>query len=323
MFDHPNFDNYSFEEIPLDRDIYLMDERWLAEYEQSMLRLFAGEPDDEPVGYISYAAAREVSALGVELSWYANVSDRFHEVRVVLPRGQFIACVGCWQCDEKPHIFVRSAWLERLHLRSYSVFAMVDAIGVKEALRADTVTREMLVGLRDRIDVIAERHLDISFISFADNVLLKSNWHVGKFDSEISYSYSPEIFIRLLQDIQSAYREIADWNVYAILTQGSNAYYDDPLLHISRAENHISLNSLGLPFAQLVSIDRSARKGAQHAELYMDESFFHSLCFSYEFDKSSCAKGTYINPLTGESSSYYLSDIGEVLTNLRRASKEI
>ena len=128
MFDHPLFDTYSFEEIPLNRDLYLMDEIWLDEYEQSLVTLFEGG-DDKSVGYISYAAARNVDASAAELSWYPNIHDRFHEVLISLPREQFIACVGSWQYDEKPHIFVKSGWLEHLHLRSYSVFALIDAAG--------------------------------------------------------------------------------------------------------------------------------------------------------------------------------------------------
>ena len=52
MFDHPRFDKYSFEEIPLNRDLYLMDEIWLDEYEKSLVTMFEGG-DYESVGYIS------------------------------------------------------------------------------------------------------------------------------------------------------------------------------------------------------------------------------------------------------------------------------
>jgi hypothetical protein len=81
MFEHEYFDKYSFEEIPLNRDIYLMDEKWIPEYEASLLNVFQGNgADSKPVGYISYACARRILAGGVELSWYPNVFDRFHEV---------------------------------------------------------------------------------------------------------------------------------------------------------------------------------------------------------------------------------------------------
>ncbi len=149
--------------------------------------------------------------------------------------------LGCADYDEKPHVFVKSGWLDHLHLRSYSVFALIDAIDVKDALKKGLLTRGKLVRLRDRIDAIAEQHPDIAFISFADSLLLKSNWHVGQFESEIEYSYEPEIFVRLISEIQTVYREVLGLDIYAVLTQGSNAYYEDPLLHRSETGNHISL----------------------------------------------------------------------------------
>ncbi len=69
MFDHEHFDNYTFEDVPLNRDIYLMDEKWMPEYEESLLGVFAGNGADyKPVGYISFACARKVVPEGIELS---------------------------------------------------------------------------------------------------------------------------------------------------------------------------------------------------------------------------------------------------------------
>lgn len=322
MFDHPYFDKYGFDEIPLDRDLYLMDEIWTNQYEQSLLRVFEGqESGNESVGYISYAAARLRRGSDIDLSWYPNIFDRFHEVLISLPQNQFVACVGCWRYDEKPHIFVKSRWLEHLHLQSYSVFVLVDAIDVKQALKSGSITREKLIHLRDRIDALAKDYPDISFISFADSLLLKSNWHVGMYNSQIKYSYAPEIFIRLISKIQSVYREVLGLDIYAVLTQGSNAYYQDALLHISDSKNHISLNSLGLPFSQLKSIEATARTAINNnvhspAELYMDQNFFRSLRFVFGFQKSSCGKNVYREPMMGGESAYYFASCQTILDNL-------
>jgi len=321
LFSHPFFHKYTFENIPLDEDVFLMDEKWMAEYEAAMVGMFIGGVYPV-VGYISYAAVRNIGSSSLELSWYPNIYDRFHEVRVSLPRSAFIKCVGCYEYDEKPHIFVRSSWLTNLYLRAYSVFALVDAIGVKVALANGLLTRDKFVTLRDRIDDLAEVYPGISFISFADSLLIKSNWFVGSYDSTIKYTYQPELFIRLLPQIRSAYREVLGLEVYAILTQGSNEYYDDALLHISPTKNHISLNSLGLPFAQLMSIDnavRSAIKGGRHdpTELYIDESFYHSLSFKYDFDKSGQPKHAYQAPLVNGDSHYFCDSYETILANLQ------
>ena len=147
MFDHPLIEKYGFEDIPLDRDVYLMDEKWMAEYKATLLGMIVGGGGDTAdVGYVSYASVRVAEESAIELSWSPNVFDRFHEVKISLPKDQFVDCIGCSEWDEKPRIFVKGDWLTNLHLRAYSVFAMVDAIGVKSALKNGTLTRALGYG---------------------------------------------------------------------------------------------------------------------------------------------------------------------------------
>jgi hypothetical protein len=245
-------------------------------------------------------------------------------MRVILPRDQFVTCVDCYEYDEKPHLFVKGGWLTNLHLRAHSVFAIVDAIGIKAALSSGTLTRKRLIRLRNRIDTIGKKYPAISFVSFADSLLLKSNWFVGQYNSRIRYTYEPEAFVRVLGDIRAAYRQVFGMEIYAILSQGSNEYYDDALLHISSSKNHISLNSLGLPFAQLMAIEAAARRAIKEgvhapAELYMEEDFFHSLSFKYEFakDKNDHPKNRYQSPMATGETFYFYSDYQTIKDNLR------
>ena len=85
MFDDPAFQKHDFQHIPLDCDLFVMGGQWMEEYEKAWREVFAGS-DRNPaeVGYISYAAARAVRGSVIELSWYANIIDRFHEVRSLL-----------------------------------------------------------------------------------------------------------------------------------------------------------------------------------------------------------------------------------------------
>ena len=292
-------------------------------YEKTLLSLCDGRNYDS-VGYVSVAAARAIKADAIELSWYPNTYDRFHEVKVILPRSEFITCTECPSYDEKPRIFIRRNWINNLHMKTYSVFALIDAIGVKTALANGTLTRHKLIKLRDRIDEIATRYPTLAFVSFADNLLVKSNWRVGHWDSKLTYSYEPEFILRLLPEISSAYHEILDMNIYAVIAQGNNEYYDDNLLHISASQNHISLNSLGLPFSQILAIDSAARtaiRNEEHepADVYMDMNFFHSLQFDYTFKKRERQKHAYIAPMTTGSSYYFSESYQTLLDNLRPA----
>jgi len=320
LFDHEKFDVYSFEDTPLNRDCYIIDEVYIKEYEQSMIDFFNGKAL-ESVGYVGFVAPRKVHTNSIELSWYPNIHTRFHEVVIKLPKEAYIKCVGCWQCDEKPHIFVKSGWLKGIYLRLYSVFALVDAIGVKEALQDGRLSREKLIFLRDEVDKLSKQYIDISFISFADSILLKSNWSVGHYESDVQYTYKPEVFIEIVKELQSIYRNTLGLSVYAVITQGSNEYYDDPLLHISDTQNHICLNSLGIPFAELMAIQNTVRSSIrmkihEPAELYMDKLFYNSLKFKFRFDKQKGNKYTYRAKMMDADSFYYCGQCQNILDNL-------
>lgn len=319
-FTHPQFVHFEFEAVPRDRDLYLMDERWISEWEGAYLDFFEGE-EFRNVGYISYAAVRNATAEALEISWYPNVFDRFHEVTVVLPREAFVACIDVYDYDEKPHIFVKGKWLTTLHMRPYSAFALIDAIGVKRALLTGQLSGHKLITLRDRIDEIADATPSVAFVSFADSLLLKTNWFVGQYDSEISYSYEPETLIRLLPMVAAAYQEVLGLSIYATITQGMNEYEDTSLIHQSSGGAHVSLNSLGLPFAQLLAIDDAARNAIRsghhaHYELYVDDLFFHSLRFKYGFDKHAQPNAPYIAPMATTPGKYYCTTMNIILDNL-------
>lgn len=320
MFDHDKFEHYSFEEIPLDCDLFLMDEKFMSEYEDMMLSCFNGA-EYQNVGAISYIGARKVRDNSLELSLYPNVFDRFHEVIISLPKDQFVACIGCWDFSEKPRIFAKSEWIKSIYIRSYSIFALVDADGVKKALEAGDINRDKLIALRDEIDLLSQEYNSILFISFADSLLLKSNWRIEYDGRIINQSYRPEAFIYLANKINEIYNSVLGLSTYAVVAQGSNEFYNDPLHHISEKGNHISLNSLGLPFSQLQSIESAARMAIKDnihgpAELYMDELYFHSLKFNHGFEKRKQPTNNYQAKMMESTSRYYYMSIKDVVDNL-------
>ena len=320
IFTHLQFEHFAMENVPLNRDVFLMDEQWIPEWEAAYLDLFEGK-EFPNVGYISYASVRRASADALEISWYPNIFDRFHEVSVLLPREAFVACIDVYDYDEKPHIFVKGEWLTTLHLRPYSAFALIDAIGVKHAISTGQLSGRKLITLRDRIDELADASPGVAFVSFADSLLLKVNWFVGQYDSDISYSYEPESLIRLFPQVATVYREVLCMSVYATITQGVNEYADASLIHHSSLGSHVSLNSLGLPFAQLLAIDGAARdaiRSGRHGkyELYVDDLFFHSLRFKYGFDKHAQPNSSYVAPISTTPGTYYCTSADTILDNL-------
>ena len=319
-FSHRDFRTCAFEDVPLNQEIYFVDECWMSEWEAAQIEMFDGK-EYRNIGYVSRAAVRHIGADSIELSWYPNIFDRFHEVSILLPKGAFLLCVECPDYDEKPRVFVKSSWLSALHLRPYSAFALIDAIGVKAALTSGRLGGLKLVQLRNRIDEIAAENQGIAFVSFADSLLLKMNWSIGQYDSRIRYSYEPETLIKILPAIADVYSNELGMQIYATIAQGVNEYEDMSLLHTSSSGNHVSLNSLGLPFAQLLSIDEAARnaiRSGSHSpsELYIDEKFYHSLGFQYGFDKHAQPKASYTAPMSTVPANYFCVSRQTVLSNL-------
>lgn len=322
MFDHDLIEKYSFETVPLDRDCVLMSEVYMEEFSKELDKMLRGEEASPyEVGYVSPVAVRRITDPSVELSWYPNTWDRFHEVSVTLPKKVFRTAVECPAYDVKPYIFVSDEWLEQLHLRDYSVFALVDAIGVKQAIANNALDKAKLLLLRDRLDELAERQPAISFISFADSLILKSNYEVGYFDKGRKCSYRPEMLLHVIKEIDGIYRDVLGLSIYAVLTQGSNEYYGESLLHISKTRNHVCLNSLGVPFAELLAIESAAKKAIKDGvhppmQLYLDGQYYLSLNFKYGYDNQSKPKSDYPAIMKTHGTSYYYSTCDTLLSVL-------
>ncbi len=300
----------------------------MEEFDESLGKMLLGEEcNPYEVGYVSPVAVRRINKNSLDLSWYPNTFTRFHEVSITLPKDIIKICVGCWQYDIKPYIFVDHEWLEHLHLREYSVFALVDAIGVKDAIRSNSLNKEKLIELRTRIDDLAEKEIDISFISFADSLILKTNWDVGYFHKDIKCSYKPEKILYVIKELDRIYQEVLGLQIYAVLTQGSNEYYGEPLLHISKSNNHICLNSLGVPFAELLAIESAAKKAIKSGahppmQMYLDEQLYHSLQFKYAFKKNDKPKNKYSAIMKSSQPSYFYSSCDVLIENLHERENE-
>lgn len=322
-FSHRSFRTYKLDDLPLKRDIFMMDEIYADEWEAEQIKVFRGDDTASPyeVGYITPIHIAAITHAGAEISWYANTHDRFHEVKTFLPREAFVASAVAYEYEARPQLFVKSDWLRRLHLRSNSTFAMIDAVDMTEAIKSGSISHDKVIALRDRLDEVAARYPHISFISFADSLLLKTNWTAGMVNTGVTYTYLPESLLVLFRDLQKLYRETLGLEIYGVFAQGSNEYYDDPLLHISKTRNHISLNSLGLPFAQISLVEGAARKAIRAKEhppmeIYMDEDFFYSLMFKDYERRTSWPSAPYKPKMTPDPGRYFYAKCDDLFTCL-------
>jgi hypothetical protein len=322
-FDHSGFRRYAIDELPLQRDIYMMDEAYLDDWEAEYIKLFKGKKSRPyEIGYITVVHASAINATGVDLTWYLDTHDRFHAVKIFLPKDQFVAASLAYEYDKRVQLFVKSDWLRSIHLQSHSIFGIIDAVDMTKALRAGKIDHDKLSALRTRLDEIAARHADISFISFADSLLLKTNWTAGMVNTDVTNTYRPEALFFLFRELQAIYRETLGLEIYGVFAQGANEYYDDPLTHISPSQNHISLNSLGLPFAQISIIETTIRKAIRACdhgpfEIYIDIDLFRSLQFKDYETRSNWPSAPYKQKMTTEPGAYFYSNCSELIGALK------
>jgi len=313
MFEHEIFKKHEPIEIPLHRDCQLMDVKHMAAYEQFELQFSETAEGQPPVVDVTVNAIKENT---IELSWLVNMINRFHTVDVVLPLNQFFGCVECTR-DNDPILFVDSDWLRDIFARHYTIFCWIDAIGVEGAIENGSLSQDKLLALRSKIDQLAADFPDILFISFADNILLKTNWTVVNIDLKGAYTYNPERLLILLHEIRLIYKCLG-LRIYAVLSQGHNFYNADELLH-SKKDNHICLNTLGLPFAELFDIETSAKKAIKDGvhppcDLYMDSAFYQSLRRKYGVETPSVIyEKTKLSEAEGR---YYYDSLDNVLGKL-------
>ena len=279
----PGFEDLPFEELPLECDTWLMDEKWLPEWKAAWRAVFAGK-DVSPyeVGYISYISINSVSDEAAEIDWFANINTRFHAVPTYLPRRVFRGCYRAWEYEKRATVFVDGAWLNRLHDRTHSTFAIVDACGFGSLLKRDAIEPSKILEVRNEVDRLSAANPAFAFTSFADSLLLKTNWNVGRWDNPAGAEYQPEGLLKLLTEIDDIYCALLGISTYAALAQGSNDLFGDDLFHVAKSGNHVSLNSLGLPFAQIKAIEDAARDNIRAkvhgpAELYIDRPLFWSM----------------------------------------------
>jgi hypothetical protein len=321
IFDNPDFEHYTPDALR-NYELLLQDEFFIEEYKSSITNQNNGGKW-KPFGYVSFVAVKRVTAKIVELSFFPITSDRLHELTIVLPRDQIVTCVRAWQWDDRPTLFVKSRWLKKTLARFNCVFGLIDAIGVRNVLETGVALNDSLLKLRSGLDAIASRYPQVSFVSFADSVLLKCHWSLG-----VKCTYDPEMMLYLFTEIRALFKESLGLAIYGVFTQGSNEYYADTAMHVSKKiKNHVCLNSLGSPFADLKSIDEVARQvykeNPVHYDLYLDELYFKSLRLNSKFKQSVSDWNSYTMCISKTRGWYARVLCDEILKNLTPARQKL
>ena len=296
-------DVYGFDDIAkfCRRDLVLLGSDELNLLRHHWIRYLA-EPDGttpaHPNEFLKFLWC-SVEATGIDsydLGILISNRTRFHLATVRLPRSKFTVFIDIWNYNKCPYLVVTQDWFDEILRTHFSLYGLVDAVGMRKLLAAQGhITREQVVATREGIDQLARRHPNHAFLSFADTVLVKTNWSMMG-DAQYEATYRPERFLELIEDVRRVFRSALHLDSYAVVTQGANAAAEDGLVSISPERNHVSFGSLGTPFAQLFEMDTAIRKAVRaglhrRKTLYLANWFFLTLHYKDPFTKNTLAKG--------------------------------
>ncbi len=277
---------YSFDQLPTDRDCFVIPE---AEYKVLVAEWcrYYDEPDGQVVAHpnerLSYrwCALKKVGGASYDVNVCITRSHRFHGVLRRLAHKDFVACLYFREYSKRPYIVVSDDWISQIEKNHSSIFAMIDTIGMREFLANEgKVSKERYFLLSEKVDQIADSNKDCVFLSFADSVLIKTNWEAA--DEKYIETYQPERFIGIVNLIQFAILEALSLKSYAVVSQGVNYIESSDLVRPSGVVNHFSIPSISGPFAEIFAIDDTVRKNIKNGthnpkSLYLSEALVLSL----------------------------------------------
>lgn len=286
---------YSYQDIPLRRDTIVISERELFFFERCWdWCLENGKTGlDEPNAWIrvrwGWVEDRFNDYLNV--SFMINQSDRFHQCSHKLPKSKIVKSIHYSEFQKRPFLVVSDDWFQHSWEASYSAFALVDAIGVKEHIKKHgSIDSKKLKNFNKSVRKLSFRHPDYLFLTFADSTIVKAKWRRAAVTGYVE-EYNPEKLLDIANKVSILYKQEMGFSSYIVATQGllddsSEKHYNRSLIG-----NHVSVGSLGTPFANLYEIEKAvrvkirAKEMAPH-QLYLSEDFYLSLRLNYKEKKN-------------------------------------
>lgn len=274
-----------FHDIPIGADLFLISETQAGLCSREWELYLSGHADPQRHPHHSlrtrFCAALSKNRESLELSLEVNIVDRWHDAKRVLPRSDFKGCVQWWNFQKQPYLVVSRRWMRELGEPRFSIYALVDVIGTKKQYATKgRIDAEALGRFRASIDAIARSKRSFAFLSFADNVLVRSDWNAAKRGAQSTYE--PEAMLAVVSAVRAAIKSDLHSESYAIFSQGTNWAANDAGKRAPRQPNHAVFGGLGAPFAELFRIEqavKSSMRSKRHeaSDYYLARSFAQSL----------------------------------------------
>ncbi len=275
---------YSYNNIPLNRDMFIISDNEYATLIKHW-RFFLDDEDPytmHPNWIVknARAAVAKITNDFIVIEVFLNTTYRFHSAVLTLPKEDFCYCLENYNYQKQPIIIVSDKWMKKALSSFYSVFCMVDAIGIKKViLEKGGIPSDLLRKFSCEINSLARKYPSYTFLSFGDSVVIKGSFRP---DKKYYVTYRPEQLLEIAEKVKDCFKEVIGYDSYAIFSQGLLYDYENKGITKSWFGKHYSLGSLGTPFSEIFEIDSVARSNSKKgthppSEIYMTDFFFHTL----------------------------------------------
>lgn len=314
---------YDYENIPVESDLFILGADDFTYNIPKWIDYISGDHTEHPNAYINYIHGYcKFTPDGVLDSFTEiNIYDRFHGICKKILRKDFVFCFQYYSCGEKPFIIVKQNWFDSLKSDSYSTYGMIDIIGIKKYLYENgKIGKELIEKYKTGIDQISSQNVNYSFVTFTDNIFIKSNWESTQ--PNYGNKYQPEHFLRVIKSLQNLIEDVFKMKSYAVITQGIQLFdYDEEIIS---CKNHYFIGSIATPFIELFDIDESLKKIKKEKpyflnNLYLSEAFLLSLKLTTLGDKKDLGHSSeYLLNNSGVSmDSFFSLDIDDIIDILK------
>jgi hypothetical protein len=317
---------YNFEQLPTNRDLFIIGEDEFNNNIDYWKKYLDKRGLQHPNNFQTYrfASITHNSDKLIDLFLEINIHTRFHGIHKKLPKTKFRFCIEFWSWGERPYLIVDQKWLNAFLNDTYSIYALIDFIGVRSIIEEHgIIPKKYIKKLKKNLHVLSVKHSNYLFVTFADNLIIKTNWSGEK--EKYNNSYKPELFLKLIENVFSIIKSSINLDSYAVISQGANFIEEDLSNNSINTNNYFFFDSISTPFIELFEIDDNVRKSIKKKiisakTLYLSESFLLSLKFNDHNVKSNF-ESNYINfnaEKSGITLNKYLPiDLNELLSLLK------
>lgn len=275
---------YEISDMPLCEESFLLSDQWLDKIEHQWNEFLSPEYDYEnwthPNGLMDYIPCHisSVNASYLNITLLLDRNSRFHKVSTTLPISFFRTAFKVFNIKSRPYIIVDQNWFNNLRNRIYSAYVLIDFVGIRNMLnKYGEFPSNTLNSIKAIVDKFCNQNKDLTFLTCADNIIVKSGWEFVPENSK----YQPEKLIITVNQLMSEIKKETKISSYAIMTQGANYVDEKNLSHSITPKNHFFMSSISVPFIEAFEMDSDIRKRIKNKEIekmpfYIEQSFYIS-----------------------------------------------